>query len=465
VALIKSLIYDFVSKYDKKFHPFHMPGHKGNRDFLPSELLNFDITEIPQADNLYNPQGIIANFSDNLAEFYGAAKSFFLVNGSSCGICAAILATCNSKSKILIVRGAHISLYHGLILSGASPVYIAPPIIKGQFAGSVNPDDIEKILIENADISVCFVTSPTYEGIVSDIAKIAVVCHNNGVILILDEAHGAHLAISEYFPVSGLKSGADIVINSLHKTMPIMGQSAVLHINSETKIDTKRLQNCIRLMQTTSPSYILMAQADYVIAKIYNNPSIFGRYIENLEDLRRDLVDFDFFRMIDKDFDNGIYDFDPSKIVLYSDKEGETENLNEYFLSKYGIIFEAVYSNHIIAMTSCADSPKAYKTLQKGLESYIDKGANLKSQYTAKTISFPLPQVCLTPKEAHDSRQMHVPIMESSGKVAAEFVIPYPPGIPIIAPGEIITPDVLSAIETYNKRTFDMENMEISVIV
>jgi len=415
-----------------------MPGHKGNADFLPPALLEMDITEIPGADNLMHPNGIIAGFEGNLAQIAKAARSHFLVNGASAGILAAIMAI--NAEKLLVARGAHHSLYSGLILSGAMPTYLPPPLIFGAFPGVIDPKNIAAALDAQKPAAL-FLTSPTYEGAISDIAKIAQMCHNRGVVFIVDEAHGAHLAFSDNFPDSAIALGADIVVQSLHKTLPVLGQSAVLHISKNIDKDlADRLAACIRAVQTTSPSYLLMAQADFAIAKLASEPGIFADYFARLADLRDYLADIPGIILVDKNSSPDIFDYDPAKLVLAGDFSGFA--LAEYLAENFAIDIESAQPNHIIAMTSCADKPAAYKTFANAIAQFA-KIAKPSPMEGNKILESHIPIIEMSPRQAFFAKSEQIPLKQTVGRVCAQFITPYPPGIPLIAPGEVITPEII----------------------
>ena len=464
---MKGRIYDFLQSHAaSNRHRLHMPGHKGNFEFFPQNLCELDITEIMGADNLMEADGIIADFQRGLAAIYGASSSFFLVNGASCGIIGAVLALCGQMpdGKILVVRGAHKSLYSGMILAGVTPMYVLPPMIDGQFAGSVSTRAIEDAL-QIECVSAVFVTSPTYEGIISDIAKISKICHNYGVPLIVDEAHGAHLAWGgQYFPDSAIACGADVVIHSLHKTLPVLGQAAAVHV-SGSKASASRIKECINLVQTTSPSYLMMAQADYALAKLNSNPDYFKDYRRNLQDLHCNLSALSHIKTIGVPHPD-IFNFDPSKITLRL-PDGITASLLESHLAQEGIDIEATMTSHIIAMTSCADNIGTYHALTDALRQFDDLITTKAIKPENKTYISPSminPIVRLSPKQAFTAKSAKIPMEKSIGQVSAQFIIPYPPGVPIVAPGEEITSAVIEEIASLTVKPLGFEGDEISVV-
>ena len=252
-------------------YPFHMPGHKRNKKFLNDfyDFINLDFTEIDETDNMHKPEGIIKNSKEIISKTFGAEESYFLVNGSSCGIIASIMACLSPNEHILVARNCHISVYNGIILSGALPIYIYPTI-KYNIPCGIDIENIKKAIEKYKNIKAFILTSPTYEGFVCDIEKISNFLHKNNIILIVDEAHGAHFNFSNNFPKSALQCGADIVIQSFHKTLPAFTQCGVLHLKSKI-VDKHKLEKCLPIIQTTSPSYMFMMSIEYATNFCKNN--------------------------------------------------------------------------------------------------------------------------------------------------------------------------------------------------
>ena len=242
------------------YYPLHMPGHKRNISHF-GDPFRLDITEIDGFDNLHHAEGVLLEAQQRAAALYGAEESFYLINGSTCGILAAISACTKRGGRILMGRNCHKAAYHGVFLNGLKAAYLYPEtdFVRG-INGAVTPETVRKALREQHPEAV-FLTSPTYDGVVSDIRSIAEIVHKAGAILIVDEAHGAHFAMSPYFPESALSCGADLVINSLHKTMPSLTQTALLHVQGK-RVDRERLKMYLGIYQSSSPSYVLMAGMD-----------------------------------------------------------------------------------------------------------------------------------------------------------------------------------------------------------
>ncbi len=280
-------IYDMLLKMkNSNIYPFHMPGHKRNKLFMPSDMLNMDITEVEGADSLHNPKGVIKKSLENLSKVFGSDYSFISVNGSSGGIISAVLSCCYEGDKIIVPVNCHKSVYSAVVLSGAVPVYIEPEYFGYGIWGEVSAESVKEAIIKNENVKAVVITSPTYEGICSDIKTISDICHEKNIILIVDEAHGAHMVFHNYFPKTALMQGADIAIQSLHKTLMAMTQIAVVHIKGN-RADKERLFKCISMTISTSPSYVFMGNIDYMLGMLNKNgKEIFNNYVCELSEFR-----------------------------------------------------------------------------------------------------------------------------------------------------------------------------------
>ena len=287
-----------LEEYSKAgYVPMHMPGGKRNTEYASTSVL--DITEIDGFDNMHNAEGIIKNASCRAAKLYGADKTLMLVNGSTAGILSAICGATKRKGKIIVARNCHVSVYNALIMAQLEPVYVIPEVDNdtGIYSG-VSLEQIRKCFENNRDAQAVIITSPTYEGVVSEVREIASYLHEKGIPLIVDEAHGAHFKFSEEFPESAVKAGADIVINSIHKTLPALTQTALLHI-SGNYVDYDKVERFWNIYQTTSPSYILMASIDRCMRIIEEQGNyIFKDYISKLKNLRENIAKLNNIRLI-----------------------------------------------------------------------------------------------------------------------------------------------------------------------
>ena len=430
-----------------------MPGHKRNPAFFPSGLFEFDLTEIPNMDVLSSPTGIINKFQEKIKFFYDSHYSFFMVNGSSAGVMAAICYSSSITDSIVLPRNAHVSAYNGLAFSGITPQYIMPKITADGLAGGVCAEELNNI----PHGAAVLIISPTYEGFVSDISAISQKVHEKNGILIVDEAHGAHFKFHKSFPKTALEMGADIVINSFHKTLPALSQTAVLHVRGD-RVDVERLKFFINAFQTSSPSYVFMAQVDYMLNKLWNFPGLFDEYVNKLTKLRNALtVKNKAITLCGTNIigTNAIYDTDISKILLKLNTKKSAHVIEETLASKYKIQLEMANGQHLLALTSVADTDNGFNMLQCAIE---DLNKNLIKTNVSKQeiVPFYQPQIMLSPQEALRLPSKKMPWEKAAGKISAQIVTEYPPGIAIIAPGEVILEEVAIYFSKNNKKMSDI---------
>ena len=416
-------MYKEISNYGD-IYPFHMPGHKRNPLFLPPNLLNLDLTEIPGLDVLSSSTGIIQEMQDRIADFYNADSSFFLVNGSSAGVMAAICYSSTITDCVIIPRNAHVSAYNALGLCNILPKYVMPEITFDGLAGGIFPEFFDNMPHGAAVVIV----SPTYEGFVSDISAIAKRVHEKNGILIVDEAHGAHFPFHNGFPASALENGADVVINSFHKTLPALSQTAVLHVKGG-RVNAERLKFFVNAMQTSSPSYIFMAATDYMLRLLWDSPVFFDEYFERLNAAREALAGFGLSgkERVGKD---AVFDIDVGK-MLFSVQNAE--KVAEVLAEKYRVQMEMAACQHMLVMTSVADTNEGFRLLENAIKSLDIKPPTK----TTPPLLFS-PEVVITPYEALRQPSKKIAWENAAGKISAQLVAEYPPGITLIAPGERI---------------------------
>ncbi len=368
-------LYEALMDYVKKqIIPFHMPGHKQGRIFPEEYLVNLtkiDLTEVPGLDNLHNPEGPILEAQKLAARAFGAKESFFLVNGTTSGIYAAMYAVLDPDDKVLIMRNSHKSVYNGLVLTGAVPFYINPEIdYESGIPMGVNIDKLEECLKKNESIKAVVITYPNYYGFCSDIEKISDIVHKYHKILIVDEAHGAHFPFSGNLPLSSLQVGADIVVQSIHKTLSSFTQSSILHLNSD-RVDTNRLKYFLSLFQSTSPSYLLMSSLD--LARDYMEKEGKNRLEKAIilaDYARHEINTLGGVRCLGEEIlgSFGIVDFDKTKLTISVKNLGITGPEAEGFLREnFNIQVEMADTFNILAMITLADNKEEVELLIKGL--------------------------------------------------------------------------------------------------
>lgn len=358
---------------EKDYYPFHMPGHK--REFCPETLKNpykVDITEIDGFDNLHHAEGILLEAQRRAASLYGASESWYLVNGSTAGILSAVSACTSRGGEILMARNCHKAAYHAAYLRGLKTHYLFPQAdrIVG-LNGGISPEDVTDMLEMHSGIQAVLITSPTYDGVVSDVKKIAEVAHAYHVPLIVDEAHGAHFPFSEAFPVSATACGADVVIHSLHKTLPSLTQTALLHRNSE-RVSADKLRRFLGIYQSSSPSYLFMAGMDACLRLMQGEGrELFDEYTIRLGCCRERLAGLKNLHLLEKGEITGlgfVYDLDESKMVVSTANTSiDGAKLHEILLERYHLQMEMAASQYVIALTSVMDTEEGFARLEKAL--------------------------------------------------------------------------------------------------
>lgn len=459
-------LYKKLMEYKKEeYYPMHMPGHKRNVDMLPMDNpYGIDITEIEGFDNLHDAKEIIKKSMDQAGELYHSEHTEYLVNGSTVGILAGILGCTKKGDKIIMARNCHKSVYNAVFLGELEPVYIYPQLIEEYgINGGILPQNIENLLINNPEVKMIVITSPTYEGIVSDVEAITKIAHSYNVPCLIDEAHGAHFGFHDKFPKSSIECGADIVIHSLHKTLPSFTQTALMHINSSI-IDYDRIKEYLKIYQSSSPSYILMAGIDRCIgiltiegkelfSDFYNKLNSFYENMKNLKHI--EVCDFNRYTGLINNL--GIYDFDPSKIII-SVENTNISGLELYYmlLNKYKIQVEMVTKDYVIAMTSICDTKEGFQRLEDALIHIDNELYFKKSRQVYHTIKN---ERVLTSYETFHKKKKEIPLCESAGKMSKEYIYLYPPGIPLIIPGELISEELIADIKEYKELGFSLKGL------
>ncbi|NLF83193.1 MAG: aminotransferase class I/II-fold pyridoxal phosphate-dependent enzyme [Candidatus Gastranaerophilales bacterium] len=404
-----------------------------------------DFSEVEGMDNLQHPSGAILYSMQRAAKIYGAQSTFYLVNGSSSGIIALILATVKRGEKILIARNAHKSVINALILSGAHPVWIETDWDdKWNIPTGVNLQKVAEILDKQPDIKAFLLTSPTYEGIVTDLKPIADLCHQRGVVLLVDEAHGALWNFSDCLPTSSIHCGADACVHSLHKTGSCLNQGALLHIAQDSLIFSAQVQSALNLINTTSPSYLLLSSIEASIE--YLNSSRGRQRLEslitNIEQAKEYLS-----QRVEVEFLESNHD--PTKL-FFGLKNISGQDLSDFLEEKHNIEVELNNNVGILALTGIGTGKDK---LEKLANAVIKANKKLKAKPIQRERPMPLliPQVALTPNEAFYAEHERLPIEKAVGRIAGETVIKYPPGIPLLIAGEIVQEGHLQVLKEQNE--------------
>ncbi len=486
--------------------PMHMPGHKRNSTVLDlSSLQDIDITEIHGFDDLHDPSGILQESQSAAAALYGADSSFYLVNGSTAGILAGISACVKPDDRILMARNCHLSVYHAVILNSLHPDYIWPPVDPAYgIAGSIEACEIEQALDaakqENDPYAAVVITSPTYEGVLSDVRQIARICHAYGVPLVVDEAHGAHLsvkgsdvaadnnancgaelqpkeAVAEkqaaavfHFPHSAIALGADIVIQSLHKTLPAPTQTGILHCRSSI-VSADHIKRMLDIFQTSSPSYIFLCGIENAL-RFRSNAGWDAEWLEDLKHFYERTEDLKALRIVPPGPGTACFGREPSKIVISAVGTGHTGNeLMSMLREEYSIEAEMAAGSYVIAMTGAGDTKETLERLVAALKaidaawsgSEDDHGSGISEREFGQCrggedrnreendpaepiVSVPHTNISMPPADAFHSLSKPVNLRAAEGMISGGIVTIYPPGIPVIAPGEKITGEIIDAL-------------------
>lgn len=477
---IPGLLEKLIEYGNSDFYPFHMPGHKRQiSEKFAADFPNpfsIDITEIDGFDNLHHPEGILKESMEWASGIYGSDRTYYLVNGSSCGILSAISGTVSNGGTILMSRNCHKSAYHGVFLNQLKSEYIYPQIIpEFGLQGGLLPENIEELLIKNPKIQAVLVVSPTYEGIVSDIGAIAKVVHRFHLPLIVDEAHGAHFPYGRGsgFPASALEKGADVVIQSLHKTLPSFTQTALMHVK-EGYVDVEKLDRYVHMYQTSSPSYVFMAGIENCIRYMSEEgkPQM-ELFQTRLEKVRSRLASMKRLQLLTGDVSGrfGVYDIDKSKIIISSKGTGVSgTELDGRLRKKYHLEMELCGSDYVTAITTLADTQEGLNRLCSALleiDGQLDEKLMKDNELSGKWMKgarLPVLSAAseqrMTIAQAMDASRRKVSIPESEGMVSAEFVYVYPPGIPIVAPGEVLKREDVELIMKYKEFGLPVQGME-----
>jgi arginine/lysine/ornithine decarboxylase len=406
----------------------HMPGHKRNTALLGAELpYALDITELPGFDNLHDMRGTLAETAALAAELYGARRAFPLVNGATGGVLAAISAVCPRGGTLIMARSCHKSVYNAAELNGLDARYIPP-----EPDGRVTPESVEKALRENENASLVALTSPTYDGVVSDIAAISKITRAHGVPLFIDAAHGAHFGFSPSFP-EGPAKYADVTVVSLHKTLPALTQCALLLCNRFGEELARRLA----VFETSSPSYVLLGSIDRCARLIKSRgAALFAAYEENLSRFYGAVKPLQTLEMIRND--------DPGKIVVSARRAAMTGRaLFDALRNEYGVEPELFGADYALAMTSVCDTAESFRRLSDAI---CALDARAKPAPPREIPPLRVPERRMPPHEAANCRGAFAPLEQAVGATSLEYVWAYPPGVPLLVPGEVIGADFLAQI-------------------
>ena len=441
---MKSLKEKLMEYSESDIYPMHMPGHKRNESLF-GDIENIDFTEVEGLDNLHNPAGILKESMDKTSEFLGTDKTYYLVNGSTSGVLAAIQSATKIGDSIIIGRNCHTSVYNAVSIRDLKPSYLYPKS-NGLFDGGYDAEELDKLFKETG-AKIVVITSPTYEGVVADIKSLSDVAHKNGAIIIVDSAHGAHF-MTDGFPNPAYREGADMVIESNHKTLPALTQTAMLHVMGD-RVDKDKLKQALSTYQTSSPSYILMASIDQSIEVLRKEGDKRAKeLLKTLENLRSSVNSTGkiYIPGLDVVGKNEIYDYDLGKLVIDLSKTNITgSELAKILREEYRFETEMANNKYVIAMTSVADDLDKIKEFGEAL---VEISRNLEVVDGEKLASNRMKnEVKCSPYEALNKEMEVVALDDANGRVAGDYLYKYPPGIPLVVPGEIVNETVINEVE------------------
>lgn len=476
---------------ESDFYPFHMPGHKRKDMGTPvSQVYSLDITEIDGFDNLHHAEGILKEAQERAARLYHSEKTYFLVNGSTCGLLAAISAVAGRGSRILTARNCHKAVYHGIMLNHLIPEYLFPELIPeygisaGISAGQVerslqNLMQREKILEEKISSEVCavLVTSPSYDGILSDVRGICEVAHRYGIPVIVDQAHGAHFGFHPALPESAVREGADLVIHSVHKMLPAPTQTALLHINGKLA-DPVLVQKYLAVYETSSPSYLLMAGIDDCMDYLEKEGEApFERILKYRQEFAERCRELKHIRIYSGGGKTGCQPAlvqEPFRLLISVRGSGcNGSSLMEKLRRKYHLELEMAAYDYVIALLSVMDDREGFERLaealqeidreidrQKKAENAVEKQEAGRHEPTADMFyqQYRPQQIC-SMEEAFRAEAEGVELEEAADRCAADFLMLYPPGIPILVPGEKIDENLIHMIRGYIRLGFELDGI------
>ncbi len=483
-------LHEKLKKYSSSdYYPYHMPGHKRRlAGDLPEQIIDIDITEIEGFDNLHQSQEILLKLQEKAAALYGAEESFYLVNGSTCGILAAISAAVPKGGHILMARNCHKSAYHAIYLRNLTVSYLYPSIMEEyDINDAITPKQVKEALEKEPDIQAVLLVSPTYEGRIAEVEQIAEIVHKKGIPLIIDEAHGAHLGWVKELGTNSCQADADLVIHSVHKTLPAMTQTALLHVNGD-RVDRNQLRRFLHIYQSSSPSYVLMASIDNALHLMEKKGHrLLEDFANKYDRMLRRLKDCNCLEFLD--FISGKQDI--GKLVISAKKFGLSgQRLYDILLREYHLQTEMAAGSYCLAMFTVGDGDEAYQRMTEALldvdkkmvaghikpdrikldgtepdgikldrkepdGTELDTTMSVKIRTTQETVNASIPLGL-----AWDMEWELVTMEEAINKHVGEFINLYPPGIPLLVPGEVLTKKLFCQITSYLEQNLNVQGVE-----
>ena len=461
--------------------PFYAPGHKGGQgisgplvELLGAAVFRSDLPELPELDNLFNPEGVIAEAQNLAAEAFGAEYTRFLANGSTCGIIAAIVATCGPGDKIILPRNIHSSAISGLILSGAIPIFVNPEYNSDwDIANCITPESAAAALKQHPDAKAVMVVYPTYRGVCGDLRAIAKITHQYNIPLLVDEAHGAHFNFHPNLPEPALSAGADLTVQSIHKTLGAMTQASMLHLKG-SRVDIQKINRALQLVQSTSPSYILLASLDAARQQIaLHGAQLMAQTLQLAAKARSGISKIPGLSVLEPLNTPGFAELDQTRVTVKVSDLGITGfAADEILHSQFGVTAELPMPQHLTFIISLGNTESDIDNLVKGFTflagrefgnglcsgfngfngwMFKEKAKSKKEDFAHPSLPHspsPTPPLSpISPREAFFSRTETVAADKAVDRLSAELICPYPPGIPVLMPGEVITSKALEYLQ------------------
>jgi arginine decarboxylase len=439
---------------------FHIPGHKKGagidpefRNFIGDNALSIDLINIGPLDDLHQPKGIIKQAQDLAAKAFGADHTFFSVQGTSGAIMTMVMAVCGPGDKIIVPRNVHKSVMSAIVFSGAVPIFIHPEIDNTLgISHGITTDSVKKALEQHPDAKGLLVINPTYFGVAADLKKIVDIAHSYEVPVLVDEAHGVHIHFHDGLPLSAMQAGADMAATSVHKLGGSMTQSSILNVR-EGLVSANRVQTILSMLTTTSTSYLLLASLDVARRRLVTEGyDLIEKTIQLANYMRDKINEIEKLKCIGREIlgSKATFDFDPTKLLISVKDLGITGSDAEVWLrEKYNIEVEMSDLYNILCIVTPGDTKKEAELLIAALANLSDEVSHLSESRIVPEVLLPdIPVLALSPRDAFYSETEVVPFEETAGRVIAEFIMVYPPGIPIFIPGEIITEENLTYIQT-----------------
>lgn len=437
---------------------FHIPGHKKGsgmdpvfKEFIGENALSIDLINIAPLDDLHQPHGIIKEAQQLAAKAFGADHTFFSVQGTSGAIMTMIMAVCGPGEKIIVPRNVHKSIMTAIVFSGAVPIFIHPEIDKDLgISHGITTESVTRALTEHPDAKGLLVINPTYFGIAGDLKQIVDIAHSFNVPVLVDEAHGVHIHFHEDLPISAMQAGADMAATSVHKLGGSMTQSSILNVR-EGLVSVNRVQTILSMLTTTSTSYILLASLDTARRHLaINGHQIIEQTLKHAQETRKKINEIDHLYCVGEEIlgSKATYDYDPTKLIVSVKNLGISGHDAEKWLrDRYNIEVELSDLYNILCIITPGDTKEDCELLVKALtEMAASFKGTVQSRY-AHVMLPDIPLLALSPREAFYAETETVPLDESAGRIMAEFMMVYPPGIPIFIPGEIITEENLRYVK------------------